>query len=578
MDYPRQPPPIQSYATTATTASNIQTSNDADFGLILQAVDFGNVGQCEDILEKKPNLINEKGWNGMTPLHHSCLKGRKEITRVLLRHDADPNARTAFDETPLHYACRCGNISTIHVLIKAGGDVNLVDKQGRGCMHFAVMGGSSVLALNYLETQTTLTTRCVTSQGDTLLHMACSHYSSTILDYLLRKNRSDVQRQNNKGVTALHLASLKGNSEMIWKLLRTSTCQLTHIQNNDGQTAYDIAKNETTDRHKRVASALKYHMSQNPKLPPKGPILQWTFLLSFPFLWLSIVFLLCSFFNSHASHFSVFMFILLLLILSRQSHRISHICGWPNPVFLGVFMGAVLHCVIASFMKIYPGIWPCQFTVVFMVTMSIINFYYFYFLVFGDPGWVKPIHLPSINGRPMSVLDIALGRCNELQFCPYTEVIRPERGKYCRLCERLVLNMDHHCLFVNNCIAYNNHRPFVVYILATMILQLSFLLSLYWYLERIYSHVSSSYLGELFHEEAWLFSLALICTAALIWEAFLVYTQIKFIALGDPAYYARPHQKPSMHESLNNLLSFFFGRKKMKDRYLKVESSPLLLS
>ena len=57
-----------------------------------------------------------------------------------------------------------------------------------------------------------------------------------------------MYRQNNKGVTALHLASLKGNSELIWKLLNASTCQLTHVQSNDGLTAYDIAKNETTDR------------------------------------------------------------------------------------------------------------------------------------------------------------------------------------------------------------------------------------------------------------------------------------------------------------------------------------------
>ena len=60
MDYPRQPPPIQSYATTAKPTSDILAGNDADFGLILQSVDFGNVKQCEDILERKPDLVNEK--------------------------------------------------------------------------------------------------------------------------------------------------------------------------------------------------------------------------------------------------------------------------------------------------------------------------------------------------------------------------------------------------------------------------------------------------------------------------------------------------------------------------------------
>ena len=64
----------------------------------------------------------------------------------------------------------------------------------------------------------------------------------------LNLQRSDVHRQNNKGVTALHLASLKGNSELIWKLLNAGNCRLAHVQNNEGRTAYDIARNEATDR------------------------------------------------------------------------------------------------------------------------------------------------------------------------------------------------------------------------------------------------------------------------------------------------------------------------------------------
>lgn len=51
------------------------------------------------------------------------------------------------------------------------------------------------------------------------------------------------------------------------------------------------------------------------------------------------------------------------------------------------------------------------------------------------------------------------------------QLIRPDRTKYCKLCERLVVDLDHHCLFIGNCVARHNHRDFVLLIANVMILQ-----------------------------------------------------------------------------------------------------------
>ena len=43
---------------------------------------------------------------GLTSLHFAALKGKAKMTRFLLEHGADPNARSVYGETPLHLALR----------------------------------------------------------------------------------------------------------------------------------------------------------------------------------------------------------------------------------------------------------------------------------------------------------------------------------------------------------------------------------------------------------------------------------------------------------------------------------------
>lgn len=43
------------------------------------------------------------------------------------------------------------------------------------------------------------------------------------------------------------------------------------------------------------------------------------------------------------------------------------------------------------------------------------------------------------------------------------QIVMPEFTKHCKLCEVCIESLDHHCLFLMNCVARNNHRAFVCF-------------------------------------------------------------------------------------------------------------------
>lgn len=44
---------------------------------------------------------------------------------------------------------------------------------------------------------------------------------------------------------------------------------------------------------------------------------------------------------------------------------------------------------------------------------------------------------------------------------------KPIRGHHCSLCQECVMNMDHHCPWINNCVGMNNHWWFLLFIFWT---------------------------------------------------------------------------------------------------------------
>ncbi|XP_028552248.1 protein S-acyltransferase 11 isoform X2 [Dendrobium catenatum] len=54
-------------------------------------------------------------------------------------------------------------------------------------------------------------------------------------------------------------------------------------------------------------------------------------------------------------------------------------------------------------------------------------------------------------------------------FCTYCEKPKPPRAHHCRSCRMCVLDMDHHCPFIGNCVGAANHRHFIIFLISVVI-------------------------------------------------------------------------------------------------------------
>ncbi|RCK56517.1 Palmitoyltransferase ERF2 [Candida viswanathii] len=57
----------------------------------------------------------------------------------------------------------------------------------------------------------------------------------------------------------------------------------------------------------------------------------------------------------------------------------------------------------------------------------------------------------------------------QVKYCTTCHVWRPSRTSHCGICDICVLNHDHHCIFLNNCIGQRNYKYFLWFLLVTVI-------------------------------------------------------------------------------------------------------------
>jgi hypothetical protein len=107
---------VKSLEAASSTAEAVASLRDA--------AGRGDLARLNALLDAHPELIDERGGEGVrTPLHQAVFGNREAAVKLLLERGANPNSRCEGDNAyPLHFAVEKHRFPTIRLLVEHGAD------------------------------------------------------------------------------------------------------------------------------------------------------------------------------------------------------------------------------------------------------------------------------------------------------------------------------------------------------------------------------------------------------------------------------------------------------------------------
>jgi len=203
--------------------------------------------------------------------------------------------------------------------------------------------------------------------------------------------------------------------------------------------------------------------------------------------------------------------------------------NWILPIIFVVCMSIVVLSFISDFSIRENS--KTNFGSIFFIACVSISIMTFSFLVTGDAGVVvKRMVGRSAIEELIEDLDnpIPIGDTQSLnRICFTCWEWKTLRTKHCSVCDVCVDGFDHHCGWLNNCVAEKNHRPFVVMVLATFFGSLMYLILT---INAFWSSETAS-LWTIWYEKPFLIPGWIINGAICPWLGLLVFYQLRSIAM-----------------------------------------------
>ncbi|XP_056403491.1 ankyrin repeat domain-containing protein 55 isoform X1 [Hyla sarda] len=217
------------------------SSEEIDLSVVYQASANGDVNTLTAIIREDPSILEYCDNEGCTPLMHAVSGRQVDTVKLLLKMGANINTQDACGRTSLSLATYLGWLEGCVSLLRNGAKQNIPDKNGRLPLH-AATAEADVRLLSVLLQQSTLSEiNHQDNEGMTSLHWAAFHNRPQHVQSLLQKG-ADPTLVDKDFKTALHWAVQSGNQVLCSIILDHQQGQATiNYDDENGKTCMHIA-------------------------------------------------------------------------------------------------------------------------------------------------------------------------------------------------------------------------------------------------------------------------------------------------------------------------------------------------
>jgi len=154
---------------------------------IYEKIILGNLQHTKEYYEKNNTSINQYSIDGFTPLGLACFFGHIEIIKYLIEIEADLNipSNNDFKVTPLHSACATSNLEIAELLLKNNANVNAKQQGNVTPLHSASHNGQIKLVRLLIEYGADINAKM--KNGQTPLFMAKEKSFEEVSEYIKSK-------------------------------------------------------------------------------------------------------------------------------------------------------------------------------------------------------------------------------------------------------------------------------------------------------------------------------------------------------------------------------------------------------
>jgi hypothetical protein len=129
------------YSSGSRSSDLVETSEGKIlFKEAVELINKEDIDSLRAIIEKYPEIVNEKDEGESSLLHYAVATGRKKVVGLLLEKGAYVGSEDYFKNTPLHIAASKVDLELIKFLVEKGASLKVVNEANRTVLHSAASG------------------------------------------------------------------------------------------------------------------------------------------------------------------------------------------------------------------------------------------------------------------------------------------------------------------------------------------------------------------------------------------------------------------------------------------------------